>query len=62
VCDRLTWLGLHLDASANTANAACISTPDSRIAVHVIPTNEEAMIARHSRDIYLSHLAQEKPQ
>jgi acetate kinase len=54
IAGRLAWLGLRLDAAANAANATCISTADSRIAVHVIPTDEEAMIARHTRDIYQS--------
>ncbi len=54
VCARLAWLGVRLDAAANEANACCISTPDSRVAVHVIATNEEAMIARHTQAIYSS--------
>ncbi len=49
VCARLAWLGITLDAAANAANAIRISTPDSRVAVHVIPTDEEAMIARHTQ-------------
>jgi acetate kinase len=48
VCDRLAWLGLRLDDTANLAGAACISTRDSRVEVRVIPTDEEAMIARHT--------------
>jgi acetate kinase len=51
VCARLAWLGVRLDDAANEANAGCISTPDSRVAVHVIATNEEAMIAHHTRKI-----------
>jgi acetate kinase len=52
ICRRLAWLDLRLDAAANMANAHCISASNSRIAVHVIPTDEEAMIARHTLDIY----------
>jgi acetate kinase len=48
VANRLSWLGVRLDEAANAANAPCISTPDSRIEVRVIATNEEAMIARHT--------------
>jgi acetate kinase len=51
VCARLAWLGVRLDVAANDANASCISTADSRVAVHVIATNEEAMIARHTQKI-----------
>jgi len=50
VCERLQWLGVAMDAAANTAGAGRISTPDSRVEVHVIPTDEEATIARHTRD------------
>jgi len=59
VCERLAWLGLRLDAAANAANANCISTPDSRIKVHVIATDEEAMIARHTQAIQQTHALQE---
>jgi acetate kinase len=52
VCERLGWLGVRLDSAANAANAGCISTPDSGVAVHVIATDEEAMIARHTQTIY----------
>ncbi len=46
ICANLEFLGVQLDASANEANAGLISTPDSRVAVRVIPTDEEVMIAR----------------
>lgn len=45
ICDRLAWLGLELDSSTNAANSETISTRSSRIAVYVIPTNEEQVIA-----------------
>lgn len=45
VADRLLWLGVELDAAANGRNASKISTPTSHVAVHVIPTDEEQMIA-----------------
>ncbi len=51
VCERLHWLDVELDPAANTSGAGRISTPGSRVEVHVIPTDEEAMIARHARDI-----------
>ncbi|MEJ0095108.1 MAG: acetate/propionate family kinase [Methylocella sp.] len=50
VCARLGWLGVKLDCDANARNAAIISTPSSSVAVRVIPTDEEAMIARHTLD------------
>ncbi|HQR53613.1 MAG TPA: acetate/propionate family kinase [Burkholderiales bacterium] len=49
VCRQAAWLGLELDAGANAGSGArCISTPASRVAAWVIPTNEELMIARHT--------------
>ena len=50
VCDRLGWLGARLDGAANLRGAGRISAPDSRLAVWVIPTDEEAMIARHTME------------
>jgi acetate kinase len=51
VCERLHWLGVDLDAVANTSGAGRISTPGSRIEIHVIPTDEEITIARHTNDV-----------
>lgn len=48
VCERLDWLGVELDAEANNCNAPVISAPSSRVAVRVIPTDEEAIIASHA--------------
>ncbi|MBP2230740.1 acetate kinase [Azospirillum agricola] len=50
VGDKLAWLGVKIDEAANTANAVKISTADSRIPVYVIPTDEERMIALHTRN------------
>jgi acetate kinase len=51
VCARLAWLGVRLDGGANAAGAGLISAADSTIEIRVIPTDEEAMIARHTRAI-----------
>ncbi len=51
VCVRLGWLAVALDGEANRRNAALISTSDSGVAVRVIPTDEEAMIVRHTLDV-----------
>ena len=48
VCARLAWLGVHVDAALNTAGQGRISAPASAVAVWVIPTDEEAVIARHT--------------
>jgi acetate kinase len=49
VCQDAAWLGVKLDADANKGGGPCINTSMSRVAVWVIPTNEELMIARHTR-------------
>jgi len=49
VCDGLTFLGVELDEAANrqrSKEARVISTPQSRVKVLVVPTNEELIIAR----------------
>lgn len=51
VAARLGWLGATMDDAANRRGDLLISTPESRIALYVVPTNEEAMIARHTLDI-----------
>ncbi|MEO2092319.1 MAG: acetate/propionate family kinase, partial [Gemmataceae bacterium] len=43
------WLGVELDEAANAGSGPRISTPVSRVSAWVIPTNEELMIARHTR-------------
>jgi acetate kinase len=48
ICESAAWLGLKLDAEANTNKTPCISTPQSKVSTWVIPTNEEIMIARHT--------------
>jgi len=51
-CAGLAWLGIELDEAANTApNPARISSAQSRVAVWVIATNEEAAIARHTLEV-----------
>lgn len=47
VCIQAAWLGIALDREANAGNAVRISRANSRVAVLVIPTNEELVIARH---------------
>jgi acetate kinase len=49
VCRDAAWLGLELDEAANEAGGPRISRPESRVAALVVPTNEELMIAQHTR-------------
>jgi acetate kinase len=46
ICDGLGFLGIELNKARNAENAGVISTDASRVAVRVIRTDEELMIAR----------------
>jgi acetate kinase len=48
ITEKLSWLGAVLDPAANASGGPVISRPDSRVAVYVVPTDEELMIARHT--------------
>lgn len=43
------WLGVEFDSAANVTGGPRLSTATSRVSAWVIPTNEELMIARHTR-------------
>jgi acetate kinase len=45
ICEGLEFLGIELEEKKNSANEAVISSGKSRVAVRVIPTDEERMIA-----------------
>lgn len=49
ICRRLQWLGIEMDEDANAAGRSCISASRSAVSAWVVPTNEELMIARHTR-------------
>ncbi|MBQ8773489.1 MAG: acetate kinase [Muribaculaceae bacterium] len=54
VCDSLTYLGVNIDNDTNAGSRGeekVISSPDSRVKVVVIPTDEELMIARDTEAI-----------
>ena len=51
VCRAAAWLGVELDEAANAAHGPRISRAGSRTRAWVIPTNEELMIARHTRNL-----------
>lgn len=50
VCEHLSYLGIKIDEEANSVRGKdmVISTPDSKVQVMVIPTNEELAIARET--------------
>ncbi len=49
VSKALAWLGIELDEAANDKDALVITKPTSKVKVLVIPTDEELMIAMHTR-------------
>lgn len=53
VGELLCFLGLVLDPQANDRHAPLISSPASRVRVRVIPTDEDWIIARHTRRLAL---------
>ena len=48
VAEKLAWLGVDFDAAGNKSGGPLISKPHSKVAVYVIDTDEEFMIARHT--------------
>jgi len=58
ICQRLGFLGVSLDEEINATRSKAdrfISRPDSKVAVVVVPTNEELMIAREAKRLTSSH-------
>ncbi len=51
VCRGLEFLGVYLDPQRNELHADTISTSESPCNVRVMPTNEDLMIARHTRKL-----------
>ena len=50
VCDRLNAIGVKLDKRKNKSGSSEISSPNSKVKIFVIPTNEELQIARETYD------------
>ena len=53
ICEGLEYLGVKIDPEKNKLRGeeVVISTPDSKVTVWVIPTNEELMIAQDTADL-----------
>jgi acetate kinase len=54
VLDDAAWLGVERDAAANDAGGPLLTTPGSRVLGLALPTNEELMIAAHTRNVIRS--------
>jgi len=48
ICAGFEWAGLTLNPELNRGNGPRISADGSRVAVYVIPTDEEGLIARET--------------
>lgn len=59
IVEQSAWLGLVLDPSANGRDGPRITTADSKASAWVIPTDEELMIAYHTRSLALAAKAAE---
>ncbi len=59
IMDSMAWAGFRYDKELNnnlpSGEEVKISTPDSSIDIWVIPTNEEVVISRHTREVLSSH-------
>jgi acetate kinase len=53
IASQLGWLGAHFDESLNNfrGEEKAITTPDSKVQIWVIPTNEELMIAKDTYEL-----------
>ena len=60
VCGYAAWLGAQLDPVKNAHHEPAIHTQNSRLALHVIPTNEELMIAEDTLKYLKAIQIQEK--
>jgi len=49
VCEGLGFIGIRLDPDRNAAHAPVISSDDAAVTVRVVPTDEDLMVARHTR-------------
>ena len=52
ICDGLAFLGLKLDARRNRSNERLISADGSPVPIEAFKTDEELVIARHTRDLF----------
>jgi acetate kinase len=51
ICAACEWLGIQLDEEANARKGPRISRAGSAVSAWTIPTNEELVIARHTRSL-----------
>lgn len=53
VCEDAQWLGIECDESSNNEHGPSISDDSSSVSVWVVPTNEELVIAQHTKQLLI---------
>jgi acetate kinase len=51
ICNRLGWIGVHLDHASNQAGNTRLNIAGSRVSILRVPADEEAMIVKHTRSL-----------
>jgi acetate kinase len=51
ICESLAYLGIQIDPCRNAAHAGVISSQGAEVAVRVMQTDEDKMIARHTQEL-----------
>jgi acetate kinase len=56
ICDRLDWFGIEIDLERNrtAAGEQAIHAKESRVAIWILPTNEELIVARQAKQLLAS--------
>ena len=61
VAGKIAWLGAIFDPVANREGKTVFSQPESKVALYVVPTDEELMIARHTSSLLIASREQVHP-
>jgi acetate kinase len=51
ICNGLSWIGIDLNQAQNLAASNPLNGPVSRCLIRILPSEEDAQIARHSREL-----------
>ena len=64
LCADLDWFGIKVDRDANAAahGEMTIHSKDSRVQLWIMPTNEELIVARQTRDLLQARLPCSSPK
>lgn len=54
ILSHLSYLGVQLDTPANDTNNTRLSNPESQVILYVIPTDEERILAQHTKELHTS--------